>query len=287
MEISYLILAHHNFEHLQNMIDALDHPNVKFFIHIDKKVELSLIKKFRFYHMQNCKLIKNRYCVNWGGYNMIRATLRLIKAAYIPKNKGYYVLMSGDDYPMRDTNYIFDFLSDNYGKEFIYYNSMPYSNWSVDGGMDRIDYYWFIDTIGFNHSAELCKFQKSINMKRPFFEDFKPYGGSQWWCLTSECVNYILKFLRANDIYQSYFESSFVPDEIFFNSIVGNSPFSSAVTGSNLKYIEWNSEEPHPKILVQSDYPNIISSDNLWIRKVNRRVSLELINEIDRYIGKK
>lgn len=282
MKVFYLIMAHHHFEQLDRMIDALQHPDARFIIHIDKKMNIRKLKPFGFLSANNCQLVKTRYTITWGGYNMIPATIALISAALKYKGKGYCVLLSGMDYPVKPPNDIMRFLSSNYGIEYMDYAPMPRKDWMDNGGMDRLDYYWFVDSMGLHDSRRMYKLQKKMDMKRPFFENFNLYGGSLWWCLTTECVEYVLKFVKVNDEYCNFFTHVLCPDEIFFNSIIANSQYGKKVQETNLRYIIWNNK-PHPEVLTIDDYDKITSSDCLWMRKLDmqNKNSLKLMDKID------
>jgi hypothetical protein len=41
MKIAHLVLAHKNPQQLERMLEALDHPQCDFFIHLDKKADIS------------------------------------------------------------------------------------------------------------------------------------------------------------------------------------------------------------------------------------------------------
>jgi len=55
-----------------------------------------------------------------------------------------------------------------------------------------------------------------------------PMVGAQWWCLTAACARHILEFLDANPWYARFFRFSSIPDETFFHTILGASPFAAA-----------------------------------------------------------
>ncbi|OQP57766.1 hypothetical protein A3860_09065 [Niastella vici] len=284
MHLNYLILAHNNLAQLDLLIDSLDNDKTSFFIHVDKKVPAAEIKKYRFYRNSRVKITGNRISINWAGFSMIQATLLLMKAAIAAKKKGYFILLSGQDMPVKCNEYIYDHLHANYGKEYINFWTIPYSGWGRDGGAHRINYYWLIDKIGYEESHVLYILQRKVNLKRAFFKDFAPYGGSQWWCLTHDCIKYILKYIKFNPVIMDYFELTAFADEIFFQSIVLNSPLQDHIVNDNLRYIDFQDGESHPKILTADDIPVAIRSDKLWARKFdfqhNSIIFEELANQL-------
>jgi hypothetical protein len=280
MHLNYLILAHGNFNQVNRLINALITEQTFFFVHIDRAIPLNEVQDYDFFTHKQVKVLKKRITVNWGGYNMVAATLSLMKAAIKENRKGYFVLLSGQDYPLVSNDVIINKLSKNYGYEYLSYWKLPYKNWT-NGGNYRIDYYWFVDKIGLAESKIMFNLQMDNDFKRNFFKDFIPYGGSQWWCLTYECICYILKFVQYNPLYVEYFEHTLIPDEIFFNTIVLNSPFKGSVINDNLKFLKFEDGASHPKTFRKNDFKAIINSKKMWARKFNMTIDTSILDKID------
>jgi hypothetical protein len=286
MKIFYLILAHDNLHQLNRMVFSLRHQHVEFYIHLDAKVPIVEARKYEFYHSPDVKIIKTRYKITWGGYNIVRATIGLIKAVCRKKEPGYLVLLSGQDFPIKPAAHIYDFLNAGYGKQYLQYFSLPHEPWLLNGGLDRIRFYWFNDTIGVPGSLQLYHLQSALNLVRPYFEEFSPYGGSQWWCITYECAIYILKFLKHNPLYAAYFEHSFISDELFFHTLIINSPFSEKTVNDNLRYIDWNdATAAHPRVFSSDDWPALSQSEMLWARKFLDDGSSDILDRLEDKIG--
>lgn len=285
MKLFYLILAHDNLPQLNRMINALRHQHVTFYIHIDARIPISEARKYEFYHSPDVKIIKTRYTIFWGGYNMVRATISLMKAVCKNKEAGYLALLSGQDFPLKPAAYIYDYLKADYGKQYVEYWTMPTDRWDHNGGLDRIRFHWFIDSIGLGGSFQLYKMQSALKMERPYFEEFPPYGGSQWWCITLECARYILKFLKHNPLYGEFFEHSFISDEIFFNTLIMNSPFSEKTVNNNLKYIDWHTGPAVPRVFSSEDWSALSQSDRLWARKFLDDGSSDILDRLEAHIG--
>lgn len=80
MKIAHLILAHKNPVQLQKLITALSHPSFDFYIHVDKKVDITLFS--------DLTSIKNTYIIKKGqisiGLDMepFRQQLTALKRSY-------------------------------------------------------------------------------------------------------------------------------------------------------------------------------------------------------------
>lgn len=236
MRICYLILAHNNFKHLSRLIEALDDSeNNTFYIHIDKKAKEEFIAT-----QENIHIIPTHIDINWGGYTMIEATLALMEYGIqnMP-DADYFILISGVDYPIRSKSFLIDQL--NEGKEYIDIAPVPVPYKPTE----RYEYYYFdYNRRNLKHYNPLFLievFLKKLRIKRK--APFKIYAGTQWFALTNKCVQYILWTVKEDKRYSHFFKHTLVPDEAFFQTIIGNSPFAEQ-TKSSLTYTDWEVDNP-------------------------------------------
>ena len=115
--IAYLILAHNQPAFLAKLIAQLQHPEVCFFVHIDKKVNQNLFSK-NIKSLKNVFFIEKREKITWAHFSIVAKTFSLIECA---KNSiysfKYFVLLSGSCFPIKSNNKIIRFFqntSDNY-----------------------------------------------------------------------------------------------------------------------------------------------------------------------------
>ena len=294
MNIAYLIMAHQNSIALKKLIEKLDADCVCFFIHIDKKSE---IKEFKSIVTKNNVIFltdNKRVTVNWGGFSQVLATLNLIEAAQnynVVFNR--YCLLSGADYPVKNNNEIINQLDSNI--EYLRIDNVINGS-NQDVHFDNIQYYWFMDWPG--KIKNLLK----RKIKRKIYPKFNSYYGSQWWCLTHDCITYILKFVKDNKDYMRFHRYTLCVDEIFFTSIIKASPFAKNISHdfeqtddilkfkkSNIHachYIDWNTiGVTLPKVLDMDDSENLVNSTALFARKFEPEISKELIDYLDTKIS--
>ncbi|PSL21508.1 beta-1,6-N-acetylglucosaminyltransferase [Dyadobacter jiangsuensis] len=283
MHIHYLILAHKNLNQTDRLIRALEGKETTFYVHVDKKINAGELKKTDFFRRSDVKIIKNRKNVSWGGYSIVAATLDLMRLALAERRQGYVVLLSGQDFPLRHNDSIRTRLAKDYGSEYLHFWQIPHHKWD-NGGVDRFSYFWFVDQIGIERSWNLYFLQKENGLIRNYFDDFPPFGGSQWWCLTTECIAYILRFLKYNPVFSEFFETTLIPDEMFFHTIIINSEFKDCVTNDNLRYIVFEDEKDHPECLVESDFESLTGSNKLWARKFDVNLDCEVLDRLEAHI---
>lgn len=239
MKICYLILAHDNYPHLSRMINALNEDDCTFYIHIDKKAKEAYIPT-----SANVSVIPRHININWGGYTMIDATLALLQHGIkYSHDADYFILISGADYPIRPKSFLYNLLEE--GKEYIDIAPVPVPF----KPLERYEYYYFDynrrNLKHYNPYFLIEVLLKKLKIKRK--APFKIYAGTQWFALTNDCVKYILRTVETDKRYEKFFRHTLVPDEAFFQTIIGNSSFAEK-TASSLTYTDW--AVPHPPAII-------------------------------------
>ncbi len=247
MKICYLILAHNNFLHLDRLIGALDDAGSSFYIHLDKKAADTYLPS-----KDNVKIIPEHIDIHWGGFSMVEATLALMRNA-ISADADYYILLSGVDYPIRSKEFLYKLLDQT--KEYIDIAPIPVPYKPIE----RYQYYYFDFKRRNAHIynplllAEIV--MKRFGMKRKI--PFKLYAGTQWFALTNNCIKYILKTIEEDKRYIRFFKYTLIPDEAFFQTIIGNSPFKEN-TASSLTYTDW--EVPVPPATITEKHVEFLKN---------------------------
>jgi len=244
MKIAYLIFAYRNPRLIQKTIERLTCEDSSFFIHIDRKCD---IRQFEFLRDKNVFFTENRIVVYWAEFSGVEAILLLIRNALAaPRRYDYFVLLSGSEYPLRSRRYIHNFLEANRGLEFITMAKMP----APGKPLSRINTLRFPSTrpvhrVIFRVLAKLGLAQRDY---RRYFGTLEPYSGITWWALTREACQYLLEFKARDRTLTDFFTNCFAPEETFFHTILGNSPFKSRIRRS-LLYEDWSAKGAHPAML--------------------------------------
>lgn len=258
MKIAYLILAHNNPSHLQCLIDAISSPSAACFIHIDKKSTLN-----DFHPLANEKVLfsARQVAIDWGDFSMVEATLILMRQALAdPRRFDRFVLLSGADYPLRSASSIETFFSEHPAAEFINLVRMPALEERKP--MNRLT-----DFVIRPQAPSSVRFLRKVQRKlgisaalRPrayqrIVGHLEPYAGDQWWALSREACQYILEFVQKEKRIINFFKNTFCPDEMFFQIILGNSPFASRIQ-RNVTYVDWGED-------ITAEHPAWIREEHL------------------------
>lgn len=246
MKIAYLVLAHNTPNHLKRLIQSLSSGSSSFFIHLDKK---SNYEDFLSIEAENVHFTKERIPVFWGDYSQVEAIVVLLKNAFENKIKfDRFVLLSGADYPLRQAAYIEAFFKENKGKEYISMVEMP--SLSAGKPISRLTTYKLRpgDRHFINFVKKILMNLKIWPRKRDhtkYLINLTPYGGSTWWALTRNAVDYILSFITSRPRVVNFFKNTVCPDEVFFQTILGNSDFKNNIKRS-VTYADWSQGGPNP-----------------------------------------
>ncbi|MDR1876813.1 MAG: beta-1,6-N-acetylglucosaminyltransferase [Flavobacteriaceae bacterium] len=280
MKQAILITAYKDVDNIIDIINYFDN-NFEFYIHVDKK------NKDYFTSIKNNKRVHvfSKYSVSWGGINHLKAILLLCYEGLKNNENTFFHLISGQDYPIKSVK---NFQNIDETKDYIDINEFSPKLWG-GGGFDRLDYYHFYDiiniknTIGSGTIYKLFVFnhfiQKKLKLKRGYPNDFpKLYGGSTWWSLKRNTLQYVINYTNENDKFLNRMKFAFCSEEIYFQTVLmTSSDFKNSWINDNLRYIDWIGRNGNnPSVLDVSDFSKIISSNKLFARKFDKDISKEL-----------
>lgn len=280
MRVAHLILTYTNPAQTARMIKAMWHENFDFYIHVDKKFDITphLILK----DIPNVFFIKNRVDVRWSGFSTIIAefeTIKEVMATGIPYS--FLNLLSGQGYPLKPANDIAAFFDKNVGKEFLSYKDFE-NDWPE--GMIRIEKY-FLSDYNFPGRFRLERLMNVLLPKKKIPYNLKPYGKSMFWMLSPEAAMYVVNKVENDAKLKRFFSLSWASDEFVFQMILMNSAFKDKVVNDNQRYIDWSAGGANPKVLFTEDFAPMMASGLLFARKFSAEISGELMDKIDEVIN--
>jgi hypothetical protein len=303
----YCILAHTNPEQVKNLVIALNDEFSKFYIHIDKNCEINLFKEI--ITGTNILFINKRYESNWGSIGIVLATIEIFKTVISNENKnekGFFLLLSGSDYPLKSNKFITNFLIKNYDYNFIDISPINVC-WSENEIERRLNQYSFfksnnrnkilsippVISKGFykNFYKNLKKIYELIKSddRNDFFLLLKKrknritsYGGSQWITLNKNTVKIILEWISNNPNFLKFHKFTFVPDEFFFQSIIKS--IDNIKIKKSLTYVNWTRKNVELPVVFKShdiSELKLLDENVLFARKFNILKDKEIIKKIE------
>lgn len=86
MKHAYLIMAHHEFEVLGKLVQAIDDKRNDIFIHFDAKLKSYPVLKA---HNANLYILEKRIDIHWGHISQIKAEYALFETAFTQDRYAY------------------------------------------------------------------------------------------------------------------------------------------------------------------------------------------------------
>ena len=314
MQKNYLVLAHKNPDQLYRMITALNDNVSHFFIHIDAKSPIAPFKE----HLQGLPVyfIDKRECCFWGDFSIVRATINLMEAAAKENEKGYFILMSGQDYPIASQEKINTFLEQHNGYDFIDFFPIE-DKWKAKMVKDKLFHYHILHSGKRGHSNCYAPFfhcaisQKSRTLfhllkgrlswkhfkllcklparKAPFS---KQYAGSQFWAFSEKTFYKVLTYIREHHtILEDYYHYTSSSDEIYFHSILINlqSTDTEIKLKPSLTYVNWERKGVQlPVLFKNNDFEELTSQrEKLFARKFDIEIDSDILDRLDNFLNNK
>ena len=303
MNIAYLISAHTDAPQLKRLIEAL-HPDAHFFVHIDKKSDLSMFTAI--IQQDNVHFLPNRIDVRWGTILEVEYQMALIKAAIdYPVAFDRIFFLSGMDYPLWSNDHITSWLKEQGDKEILcgicmdteainkqqkelYQLSRPFFNIS------------FLGNLWNQRLSIICrKIKAALGMRKPLSfsvdgKQWKLYKGSAWWCISQNLATYIYNMYISKSEIRQYFMDSFGQAETLIQTIAFNSFSSNESERKKLLLAEGEYPglaaltplhfiiyEPIIKVMDETDYDTLMASERMFARKFMSGVSDKLVEKLN------
>lgn len=303
MTIAYLLLVHNQPEQLALLVQSLSKSNSSFFIHVDKGSGIEAFKKaidFPIDITANIHFVENRISCDWGRYSIVEASLILLRTAMASAQQfDYFILLSGQDYPIKSADYIHQFLAENKKRDFIEYFALPSEKLrEKQGGLYRINRF---HTYNQNNHSEFPPYSKKLLFHSTFnfFAHLyhkhirkmplgmQPYAGSQWWMLSQSTAKRFLKLLDEHKCIEAFFRNVWIPDEIFFQTVLMHlNKEGTEIINDNLRFTAWDKQDDlqyirSPRVLTLNDFNLMANTDALFARKFDAAQSGALMKKIN------
>lgn len=245
------------------------------YIHIDRK---SKLQPSDIRHAN--AFIEKKYKIYWGGQEHLLAFLDLLANAH-KKHFDYYHLVTGQDY-FASSPENFDDVVGDIGNNYIEIHPLPRPGW-WNGGYEILQYKTFTSYFnikkGVKHKIHqlFWDLQKLLHIKHSL-PSYPLYCGSVYCSLTDAAVDFSLNSDVSLDLINRT-RNSICSEEIFFQSVIMNSPYKDKVVNNNLRYIDWSSpiRGNVPAVLNESYFDDIVSSGRLFCRKIDSNKSAKLL----------
>ncbi|MFV0557794.1 MAG: beta-1,6-N-acetylglucosaminyltransferase [Enterococcus sp.] len=311
MKQAILILAHNNWELLDRLINFFEPELFDIYVHIDKKA----FKSFKHSEINQQKAHASFFSsvsVKWGDYSQVKAELALFSRAFNRNKYSYYHLLSGVDFPLKNSKDIFAFFEKNYPQNFIEFSYLEKKRFETkDELLDQltnsketklidshhIKYYRPFQGINFFSRSSLgyklndvaVRLQKLMGINRLKKAEIHFAKGSNWVSFTDQFVAHLLIEKEQEYLNRSY-KFTFGSDEVYKQTIFLNSEFVETIyfdetigNQSNLRVIDWNRGMPFTFFNENlEEIKHLVEEEKyLFIRKLDQDKSSDLIDYLN------
>jgi core-2/I-Branching enzyme len=276
--IAYIVSAYRLPRQLERLLRRLAAPGASFAVHVDRKTRRPIYEEMVARTRDLDVVFLPRHISHWGGFGHVRSTLKGIDHfVEAGAQFDYAVLLTGQDYPLRPAAEIASYLGSAGGRSFMSNWPLPHRPWGERGGLERIEDW---------HVITYRRLKVRLPLRRRLPLGVSPYGGGAYWCLAADVVEYVHTFVHEHAEYVRFFEHVLIPDELFFQTIVMNSPLRDSIENDNLRYLDW-SRRPAPAVLGEGDLPALVSSPKLFARKFDEGVDATILDLLDAHLDRR
>jgi hypothetical protein len=273
MNLGFVILAHDHPRQVTRLVDHLTAQGAAVALHWDARHPVDLGEKLRKQlpaDQAERVVSAKRVAVRWGMREVVEATINALQAfqrSGLPLD--YVTLLSGHDYPLRPLSQLADYLTAHHGTEHIESVDHEKEKWITDGLHDeRWQYRHYISWGKYPRVFDKCwHLQRALGLKRKPPAGIKPHFGSQWWTLSWHNLQHILELSRRPDI-KSFFRTTWVPDEMFFQTLLAAAAPPAQTSGSGLTLYHF-ARNGIPLVFYEDHYHLLAAQPFFFARKIS------------------
>lgn len=309
--IAYHILCHDNFEQVTRLVDALYTEQDVFLIDIDdgKRPDTSALEVVT--DRPNVH-VSHDANIGWGGSGTLRKTLNgAFNLLELDKEWDYYIVLSGQDLPLKSNDFIKEFLGRGApgGTNYIScYQAPPLALDAVEiTNKGRKSFLWG-DRGHTRVYAKPGAINPQVNMyartlvdvaeagedgavyvgtvdrfthqhRETFFQNTPYYTGANWFNLHRSLLEHMQTDPFTYELFTEL-KTTFIPDEAFFQTYIMNSKFRDTVSQDYGRLILRPGPVPRVKVFDKDDSKVIAKSKALFGRKFDMRHDSDIVNEV-------
>ncbi len=278
MKLGFIILAHSHPAAIRRLTDILATDGDTVVVHFDSsasKADQQAVAQLATERPEQIQVLSKVHCV-WGEWSLVEAVLLALRAfATMPNPPDFIHLMSGADFPMRPISQFKEFLARNPHRDFIECFDISQKSW-VKGGLS-LERFLFYFPFNFKTHRKafdrVVRWHRKLKIKRRMPLRLKPRMGSQWWTLRWSTCEKVMKYTSDHPEVPKYFKSTWIPDESYFQTIVGNIIPKSEVVNLQMMFHHLT-PSGRPYVFYNDHLPVLRRLPHFFIRKVSPEASV-------------
>lgn len=253
--------------------------------------------------------------VKWGSFELTAAHWRMLDWAATATESDWFVLLSGQDYPVQPLHLLERRLAATAANAYL--QALPFSAAEPADQRDLYlrywyQYFWWIDTqaLGKVPASLRPLFTKLRNgvasrvsaregrlyfyymadgigtiagwrpRRVPYGDGFPLWKGSNWITTDRKATEVLQRYRADNPSYVTHCRRTLLSDESATQTVLMNDA-SLTVEADLLHCIRWEPPSPHPVVLTSADYDYVVSSGKPFARKFDAGVDAEILDRLD------
>lgn len=271
MKIAYLLMVHKHPELVDRLIDTLQDGRNYVAVHVDKKAGKAFRREIADVAAKypNVRLSTSLYCI-WCGWSLVRVALEGMRFLLDwADDWDFFVNLSAQDCALQTQDEIRQYLIPRRGSNFVFI--LELAKWPR--GMKLLKYY--------NLEIPLKPLYRPVPtfIPRPFLKGVVPYAGSAWITLSRDFCDYVTSNPDV-ERFKRFYRFALVPEEMFFQTVLMNSPFRGTVVPDFRRFIPPFPGKSHPRILTMQDFDEMQASGFMFARKFDPAVDAEVMSRL-------
>lgn len=285
---AYCIIAHNEPKILATLLDMIDDERNDIFLLVDKKTDIGIYDGIK---AQKARLFFSpRVDIRWGDLSLVIAELTIFEFAYNHGPYQIYHLLSGVDLPIKNQDFIHEFITEHPNTEFVGFQHEGY----LADLANKTNYYHFFMSLmnspiklfrKFGYKAESLSLfiQTKLGINKQY--EFELKKGHEWCSITNKFISYLIE--NKNTI-MKLFRYMSCADEIYKHTLIWNSEFRKRLYTKNgytscLREINWTKGNPYVwgSEDIEEDVKILTESKALFARKFSEN-HLEIVEETRR-----
>ena len=293
-KIAILLLVHKFPEQLMRLLKRLDDERFDFYIHVDAKSNMDTFM-FIEKHIRNSQIywVKNRVKTYFNDFSLVEATCNIVKEACSKENYLYYVLLTGQDYPIKSNDVIYKKLSESYPTSFIdmygvdeayfagvkWVRNIGYSCFSQSLRKD------FLNIVGnkfyYSPKGRIIKIIPKVYDKiltilhsspRNWIKntEYTYSAGSHFWMLPDVSIRHIIDRYERDKKINAIFQHIAAPEESYFQTVLSSAPDLMLPKNMLEQFGDVNKEMDNPALRLIKWYENGVHTNGhpaIWTIK--------------------
>jgi hypothetical protein len=226
----------------------------------------------------------------WGHISVVHAAMHALRELYENEDPGWFVLVSGSDYPVVTADTILSELNTGQYDAYLDYRDVTSrTGWATSSSDNREVTHGFgrqayVGLAYDRYVAKAVRYPSLTERLRPtrrtlyirhpwltwpfhpFRSDLRCFAGDHWFTANRRVARALLEEYENGERLIKHFAKRWLPEEAFYQTVICNRS-GLRVSGDNKRYADWSLGGRHPKFLDVGDLPAIAASQAHFARK--------------------